>query len=875
MVDRSGYGKLSAVSAHPVERRDERFEDCEARTEAGTDADMDTHRTRRNAKWFLTGLLSTGAVLMLVLYGTGNINAPKANLQRAIRYDVTMKGKENADALPSCSWATDAQWHPLTSADERAIPAVNNSFKLASAKRKDCHPALGELDWEPANFVRDVASDFHVEMFQKFTGDCSGETYKLDFSITNVQDFEIQVQKDRLTDVWTLLTTNPDVCKMNVETSSAPRIVDVNAPDVKKAAEFAIGELSYRSTSSDCLDSKEEVHLMAILTATTTIMAGVKYKIIAAIKYDGVMYPSATLEVLSRCGDSISNCVLQLEVPEGTGDWCDPDNFKKIFADTTKESRRLGVTEQDHGEAYAAQRRTLYPRRLGDDSKDPMFERQITSGDVEESFDPTDEDCYKKVAVYQEGECASCYAQAFAQMMGIRACLAKGRRLKALARQLGDSTSTSLKSNSPARQLGDCEDDDTWHAFGEKDIDCAFFAEHGCDKWSDFGQFTHCKASCEVCDNAKKPSTDFTDANFKFMPSVNDIVACSKGPRGEARGCSGGNMWEMWNNYMATSDRSLYVMSEKCKPYTLKCFFGEEVVNSLRTDDMCDGFDDYGDWEKPCSCIPAEDKPKEIPECPSEKPSPACDFKVPSAAFVALGVAGGLSLDDAVLNFQRHITEYGPVFITILMTTKFLEWDWDKEPTYTGGGSQLGGHAMILAGWGKDGAVPYWIARNSWGTTWGNKGYCQFLRGQNLDGIENHAGATMPEDDYDDFSAPTCRITSWRREWSYEGKMLYDYNLFLKFRCNEKATVKAFYSVIVHDRQNLKKGVSGMDETFDVGEKEEVEAPVVSMTLLNFGVESGDMWIRITATDEAGNEKVTTNILSIPKVAGMDGIQTV
>jgi len=49
-------------------------------------------------------------------------------------------------------------------------------------------------------------------------------------------------------------------------------------------------------------------------------------------------------------------------------------------------------------------------------------------------------------------------------------------------------------------------------------------------------------------------------------------------------------------------------------------------------------------------------------------------------------------------------------------------------------------HAIIILGWGTEGSTPYWIVRNSWGSGWGESGYCRMVMNQNACGIE-----TWPE----------------------------------------------------------------------------------------------------------------------------------
>jgi len=46
-------------------------------------------------------------------------------------------------------------------------------------------------------------------------------------------------------------------------------------------------------------------------------------------------------------------------------------------------------------------------------------------------------------------------------------------------------------------------------------------------------------------------------------------------------------------------------------------------------------------------------------------------------------------------------------------------------------GKLLGQITVKVIGWGVNGGVQYWLAANSWGTSWGDKGFFKIRRGYN------------------------------------------------------------------------------------------------------------------------------------------------
>jgi len=129
--------------------------------------------------------------------------------------------------------------------------------------------------------------------------------------------------------------------------------------------------------------------------------------------------------------------------------------------------------------------------------------------------------------------------------------------------------------------------------------------------------------------------------------------------------------------------------------------------------------------------------------CPDTVPTPACkkqcdDGVTPWQSAKYYG-ARAYSV-SGIANIQNEIMKNGPVEAAFSVYSDFLTY---KSGVYKHtSGSYLGGHAVKIIGWGKEGNDNYWLVANSWNEDWGDKGFFKIAFGQC--GIESQIVAGTP-----------------------------------------------------------------------------------------------------------------------------------
>jgi len=98
-----------------------------------------------------------------------------------------------------------------------------------------------------------------------------------------------------------------------------------------------------------------------------------------------------------------------------------------------------------------------------------------------------------------------------------------------------------------------------------------------------------------------------------------------------------------------------------------------------------------------------------------------------------------LTKSETVL--KDTVYQFGPVAVAIDVTDSFANYKsgvW-QDPSCKNGEMDLD-HCVLVVGYGTDSGKDYWIVKNSWGASWGNKGYILMRRNyKNMCGIATDA----------------------------------------------------------------------------------------------------------------------------------------
>lgn len=156
-----------------------------------------------------------------------------------------------------------------------------------------------------------------------------------------------------------------------------------------------------------------------------------------------------------------------------------------------------------------------------------------------------------------------------------------------------------------------------------------------------------------------------SQGGINVILSPQDSVSCDTGNSG----CNGGNRLKTWYYYQSTG-----IVTETCFPYSSGKGQVEDCITECKNGE---------EWKK--------------------------------------HKATGVKRISGVQAIKQNLVSGGPIHTGFTVYEDFMQY---KSGIYQyTSGSSLGGHAVVVVGYGSENGTDYWIIQNSWGPNWGEKGY--------------------------------------------------------------------------------------------------------------------------------------------------------
>lgn len=120
-----------------------------------------------------------------------------------------------------------------------------------------------------------------------------------------------------------------------------------------------------------------------------------------------------------------------------------------------------------------------------------------------------------------------------------------------------------------------------------------------------------------------------------------------------------------------------------------------------------------------------------------------CKFKPQQAAAFVKDVVNITRYDE--MGMVDALANYNPVSFAYEVVADFMHY---KDGIYTStkchNTTDMVNHAVLAVGYAQENGTPYWIVKNSWGTSWGINGYFYIERGKNMCGLAACSSYPIP-----------------------------------------------------------------------------------------------------------------------------------
>merc|ERR1711937_501014 len=114
-------------------------------------------------------------------------------------------------------------------------------------------------------------------------------------------------------------------------------------------------------------------------------------------------------------------------------------------------------------------------------------------------------------------------------------------------------------------------------------------------------------------------------------------------------------------------------------------------------------------------------------QCPNNLPIYNQGVRISNFSYTDIG-------DEDLL--MQQVYEHGAAMTTI--HSNFTAFNDYEGGIFDGCPEGRRDHAVTVVGYGTENGTPYWLIKNSWGTTWGENGFMKMKRGVNMCGIGRH-----------------------------------------------------------------------------------------------------------------------------------------